>query len=116
MSNEITLTFDNGESLSNEFIDVDSQDKLIGLFFADGFNTTNCTFAGYDNDDNEYSVNDLDGNEVEFTISQSVDGYYPLNPQIFAGLNKVKLRRGTQASPYTTAAENTIILAVRRRY
>ena len=116
MSNELTLNFANGASLSTEEIEVDGLDKLIGLFFASGYNTTNCTFEAYDSNGNAYSVNDLNGSELELTIDQSVDGYYPLDPQIFAGLNRVKVRRGTQASAYTTGVENTVILAVRREY
>ena len=116
MSNELSLTFDAVTALSQEEIEVDGLDKLIGLFFEAGYNTTNCTFEAYDSDGNAYSVNDLNGSELELTISQSVAGFYPLDPQIFAGLNRVKLRRGTQAVPYTAVAENTIILAVRREY
>jgi hypothetical protein len=115
MSNELTLAVADGASLSNE-IDVSGRDKLIGLFFEAGYNTTNCTFAGFDNDGNEYSINDLTGAELELTISQTVSGFYPLDPAIFAGLNTIKLRRGTQASPFTTGAENTRIIAVRREY
>ena len=116
MSNETTIAVASGASLSTSFIDVSSQDKLIGLFFATGYNTTNCTFAAFDQDGNEYSVKDLNGSELELTISQSVAAFYPLDPQIFAGLNRVKMRRGTQASPYTTGAEDTVILAVKREY
>ncbi len=116
MTNEITLNFADGASLSTEEIDVSDLDKLIGLFFASGYNTTNCTFEAYDNEGEAYSVNDLDGAELALTISQTVDGFYPLDPAIFAGLNRVKVRRGTQASPYTTGIENTIIKALRRAY
>ena len=116
MSNELTLNFAAGASLSTEEIDVSGLDKLIGLLFASGYNTTNCTFEAYDSDGNAYSVNNLNQSEVELTISQSVGGFYPLDPQIFAGLNRVKVRRGTQASPYTTGAEDTVILADRREY
>lgn len=115
-TNEITLNFADGASLSTEEIDVSDQDKLIGLMFASGYNTTNCSFEAYDNDGNAYSVNDIDGAELELTISQTVGGFYPLDPAIFAGLSSVKLRRGTVAVPFTTGVENTVILALRRAY
>lgn len=113
---EIVLTFNDGASLSNEFIEVPNLEKAIGIMFEAGYNTTNCTFEAYDSKGNEYSVNDLDGAEVELTISQTVDGYYPLDPEIFAGIGKFKVRRGTQATPFTTGAENTNIKVIIRVY
>ena len=116
MTRQIPLTFSDGQSLSNEFIDVSSLDKFIGLMFASGYNTTNCTFEAYDSQGNAYSINDLTGAELELTISQTVDGFYPVDPLIFAGVNKLKVRRGTQASPFTTGDENSTIIALVREY
>ncbi len=116
MTNELILNFAGGASLSTELIDCSDLDKAIGLFFASGYNTTNCTFEAYDNEGNAYSVNNIAGAELELTISQTVDGFYPLDPAIFAGINKFKVRRGTQAIPFTTGAEDTIIKVLRRAY
>lgn len=114
---EFSLTFNNGQSLSNEYIDCSQGlEKAIGLMFAVGYNTTNCTFEAYDADGNAYSVKNLDGAELEYTISQTVASYYPLDPTIFAGIGKFRVRRGTQASPYTTGAENSAIKVIRRVY
>ena len=116
MSNELVLNFAGGASLSTEEIDCTGADKPIGLIFASGYNTTNCTFAMFDQAGNEYSIQDLDGAELEFTVSQTVAKYFPLNPQIFAGINKMKVRRGTQATPFTTGAEDSVIKIIRREY
>ena len=113
MTNELNLTFDGGESLSNELIDCSDLDKAVGLLFASGYNTTNCTFEAYDNEDKAYSVNDISGSELAITVSQTVDGFYPLDPDIFRPINKFKVRRGTQSSPFTTGAENTVIKILR---
>lgn len=114
---EFSLTFANGQSLSTEYVDCSQGlEKPIGLMFAVGYNTTNCTFEAYDADGNAYSVNDLTGAELEFTISQTVAGYYPLDPAIFAGIGKFRVRRGTQAVPFTTGAENSAIKVIRRVY
>jgi hypothetical protein len=112
MSNELKINFANGASLSTEAIDVDSIDKLIGIFVKTGFTGTVITFEAYDNDDNAYSVTDLSGAELSITLAI---GYFPLDPAIFAGLNKVKVRRGTFASPFTTGADATMTV-VRREY
>lgn len=116
MSNELTLNFAAGQSLSTEEIDCTGADKPIGLIFAAGYNTTNCTFAMFDQGGNEYSIQDLLGNELELTVSQTVAKYFPLDPAIFAGINKMKVRRGTQATPHSTAIENSIIKIIRREY
>lgn len=116
MTNELTLNFADGASLSTELIDCTDLDKAIGLFFASGYNTTNCSFEAYDNEGEAYSVNDLTGAELELTISQAVDGFYPLDPAIFAGINKFKVRRGTQASAYSTGIEDTVIKVLKRAY
>ncbi len=114
MSREVALAFADGASLCTDEIDLKSTDKLVGLMFEAGYNTTNCTFEAYDQDDNEYSVNDLTGAELELTISQTVDGFYPVDPDIFRGINRLKVRRGTQASPYISGVENTNIKVVLR--
>ena len=116
MTNELNLTFDNVTPLSLEEIDCSDLDKAIGLIFAVGYNTTNVTFEAYDNEGVAYSVNDLSGIELEITVSQTVAGFYPLDPAIFAGINKFKVRRGTQATPYSTAAEDSVIKVLRRAY
>lgn len=116
MTNEQNLTFDAVTPLSLELIDCSDLDKAIGLFFAVGYNTTNITFEAYDNENVAYSINDLTGAELEITINQTVAGFYPLDPAIFAGINKFKVRRGTQVAPYSTAAEDSVIKVLRRAY
>ena len=116
MTNEVDLTFDDSDPLSQEFVDCSDLDKAIGIIFEAGYNTTNISFEMYDQNKNAYSVNDLDGSELEITISQTVGGFYPLDPAIFAGINKFKVRRGTVAVPYSTAEENTRIRVLRRAY
>lgn len=117
MIEEILLTFSDGQSLSNEFVDCgDGYEKAIAILFEAGYNTTNCSFVAYDVDGNAYSVNDASEAELELTISQSVAGYYPLSPAIFAGIAKFKVRRGLAGTPFTTGAENTIIKVLKRIY
>lgn len=116
MIDEILLRFQNGQSLSDEFINNTGYEKLIGMMFATGANTTSYSFQAYDADGNAYSVVDLTGTEVVITVSQTVARFYPVNPHVFAGVAKLKVRRGTQASPFTTGAEDTIIKALRRAY
>ena len=118
MTREILITFASGASLSAQTLDLSGNEKLIGIMFEAGYNTTALTFEAYDtaSTPNEMSVNDLNQSEVNLTIDQSVDGYYPVDPQIFAGISKLKLRRGTQASPYTTGVTNSIIKAIVREY
>lgn len=116
MVNELTLTFDDGESLSNETVDCTSLDKAIGIFFEAGFNTTNVTFEAVMADGKVASVKKLDGSEYEITVTNTIAELFPLDPAVFAGINKFKVRRGTQASPFTTGAENTKIAILRRQY
>lgn len=114
---EYALTFADGQSLSTEYVDCSQGlEKAIGIMFASGYNTTNCTFEAYDADGNAYSINDLTEAELELTISQTVAGYYPLDPAIFAGVGRFRVRRGTQASPFTTGAENSAIKIITRVY
>lgn len=114
---EISLTFDNGESLSNEMVDCSGLDKAIAIFFEAGYNTTNCTFQAYtDNEAYSAPVFDLDSAELELTVDNSNGAYIPLDPTIFAGVNKFKVRRGTVGSPFTTGAENTVIKIFKRSY
>jgi hypothetical protein len=116
MTNELDLTFDDASPLSLEEIDCSDLDKAIGLFFASGYNTTNISFEAYDQNGNAYSVNGLDGAELEITVSQTVGGFYPLDPAIFAGINKFRVRRGTVGTPYSTAVEDSLIKVLRRAY
>ena len=118
MVREIILTFDNADPLSNETLDFSGNEKLIGLAFEAGFNHTSISFEAYDNNRaaNEFSVNDLDQTELVLAISQTVDGYYPVDPLIFAGIAKLKVRRGTQAAPFSTGAEDTLIKVLVREY
>ena len=120
MSNELNLTWDDGESLSNETVDVGSLDKAIGIFFETGFNTTAVSFEIIMNDKPVGtlvgSIRNLDSSEYTFTVNNTLSEYVPLNASVFAGVNKFKVRRGTQAAPYTTNAEDTIVRLIRRAY
>ena len=112
MSNEVAINFADGASLSTEEIHVMDLDKMIGVFVKRGFTGTVITFEAYDNANNAYSVLDLTGAELSLTLAI---GYFPLDPAIFAGINKFKVRRGTFASPFTTAIDATMTV-VRREY
>ena len=117
MVNELALTFDDGESLSNETIDFSgSTEKAIGIFFEAGYNTTNVTFEAIMADGKVASVKKLDGSEYEITVTNTIAELFPLDPSVLAGINKFRVRRGTQATPFTTGAENTKIAIIKRTY
>ena len=116
MSNEQELTWLNGASLSVETVDCSGLDKAMGIFFEAGFNTTQVTFEVIANDAKVGMLRDLNGTEVNLTVNQTLAEYLPLDPQVFGGINKFKVRRGTQGSPFTTAAENTQIKLIKREY
>lgn len=116
MVEEIVLTISDGESLSNEAVSCKNFEGAIALLLEAGFNTTAVSFVAYDAKDNAYNVFGTDFAEYTFTVSQAIGGYYPLDPLVFAGMEKFKLRRGTQASPYTTNDENTVIKILKRVY
>lgn len=112
MSNELAINFAGGASLSTEEIDVADLDKMIGIFVKTGFTGTVITFEAYDHIGNAYSVLDSAGAELSKTLAV---GYFPIDPAIFAGINKFKVRRGTFAAPFTTGADATMTV-VRREY
>lgn len=118
MVNEFSVTFANGQSLSTEIIDCSGgYEKAIAILFQAGYNTTNCTFQAYTQDEVVSApVLDLNGNEYELTVDQTNGNYIPLDPAIFAGIAKFKIRRGTLAVPFTTGAENTVIKVMKRIY
>ena len=115
MSNEQVITWIEAGSLSVEQIDISSTDKAIGIFILTGFSTAVISFVGYDQDGVAHNIMDADGSEVAPVVDVANSVYIPLNPQLFAGLNKIRVRRGTGASPATTGAETKVSL-VRRRY
>jgi hypothetical protein len=115
MTQEIALTWASGESLSNE-IDVSSKDKVIGFYAKTGFNQTIISFVNVVADKSNASVVDNTGTEVAITIDNTIDVYVALDPLWFAGVNKIKVRRGTQATPYSSAVENTAVSLFVREY
>lgn len=116
MTNLLPLTWSDGQSLCNETIDVSDLDKPIGLFFQNGFNTTTVTFVALDDDGNQHNVKDLTQTEVALIVTNTQSEYLPLDPAVFSGINKLKVRRGTASAPFTTGAENTRIIFARRAY
>ena len=68
------------------------------------------------NDGKNGSLLDLTGSEYAITINNAIDTFLPLDPAVFAGVNTFQLRRGTQASPFTTSVENTQIKLILREY
>jgi hypothetical protein len=117
MSTEKNITFlTASEPLSDQTIDVGSMDKVIGIFFQVGYNTTNMTFTAIMNDGKIGDITDASQAEYEITVDNTKSQYIPLDPALFAGVNKIRLRRGTAGTPYSTAPENTVITLVLRRY
>ena len=111
---EISLTWTNGQSLSNEFVDLSGLERAIAIMCPASFSNNTLTIVAYDSAGNAYYLTALDQAEFALTIDTTNAGVYPLDPVIFAGIAKFKVRRGTLASPYTTGAETAKI--VRRVY
>lgn len=116
MVNEVTLTFADGQSLSTETVDCTDLEKAIGIFFEAGFNTTKVTFQAIMADGKVANLKKADASEYEITVTNTEPELIPLDPAVFAGVNKFRVRRGTSGTPFTTGAENTKIAILRRQY
>lgn len=116
MVNEVTLTWADGQSLSAQTVDCTDLEKAIGIFFEAGFNTTKVTFQAIMADDKVANVKKADASEYEITVTPAQPELISLDPSVFAGINKFRVRRGTYASPFTTGAEDTKIAILRRQY
>lgn len=101
----LNLNWADGQSLSTETIDLTGLERAIGIMCPASFSNNTLTFVVYDPADTAYMLTDLEQTELALTVDTTNAGFYPLDPSVFAGVNKFKVRRGTLASPFTTGAE-----------
>ena len=113
--NELAITWVDGQSLSAEEIDCDSIDKAIAVYSILGFSTTSITGQAILSNGETAMIRNLDGTEWTLTIDALLNEFFPLDPAVFAGVPKFKLRRGTQAVPVTSGTE-TAVKVMRRAY
>ena len=59
---------------------------------------------------------DRPGSEYALPQNNAIETFLHLDPAVFAGVKTFQLRRGTQASPFTTSVENTQIKLILREY
>ena len=115
MSNELAITWVNGQSLSAEIIDCEGLDKAIALYSILGFSTTAITGEVILSGGETAMIRNVDGTEWSLTIDALLNEYFALDPAVFAGINNFRLRRGTQAVPVTSGTE-TAVKVIRREY
>lgn len=113
--NELAITWIDGQSLSEEEIECDSIDKAIGLYLILGFSTTKITIQVILSGGETAMLRNIDGTEWLVTVDPLLNEYFALDPAVFAGVAKFKLRRGTQASPVTSGSD-TAVKVMRRGY
>lgn len=89
---------------------------LVGIITSVAWTNAGIAFEGKGpGSETFYPIHNRDtGAEIAVTVGAlSAARWYPLDPSTFAGVNDVKIRSGTKASPVNQGAERTLRLVCR---
>ncbi len=107
------VVIDNGAALSDA-VDLGGH-TLVGIRMPAAWTAAVMTFQAADptgaGAGTFYEVYDSDGNDREYTVTAS--DYIPVDPGLWLGVQHLKVRSGTAASPVNQGAERVVILLVR---
>lgn len=99
----------NGASLSAA---VNIGEKVaIGILMPAAWDAANMTFQGSVDGASFSNVYDSSGNEL--TVTAAASRYIYLDPTVFVGLNQIKVRSGTNATPVVQTAARALTIVTR---
>lgn len=103
-----TVTIANGASLSDA---VQTGGMVpLGIILPASWTTAGLSFAVSVDDTNYFALQSMTG---EVTASAAASQYIALDPNIFIGINSLKVRSGTAGTPVNQAADRIITVVAK---
>lgn len=101
-------TISSGTALSDEI--VCEGKRLAGIVMPAAWTAADLTFQGSVDGSRFVDIHDDSGTEE--TVTADADRYIPVNPALWEGVQRIKVRSGTSAAPVNQAADRSIQLVL----
>jgi hypothetical protein len=108
----VQVTIPAGQNLSSEGVLGLGWDTCVGIRMPSAWSPAPLSFLVDLDDGAGYSIVD-DGFGAELTVPGNASRYIPLDPALFSGVRRLKVRSGTSGTPVNQGADRTITLVTR---